>query len=145
MKLHTASEVISFIRGLENETTEFYERLGQSVPAQRDVLIGFAAANRRNVVQVQTAYNNVISDALEGGYAFDIETTEFEVALLKDDSPPKALRGALEVEAKLARLYSIAGDQSRSLLPDVSRALILIARKRDSRIHKLQELQGLLR
>ena len=140
MKLHTASEVISFIRALENETTEFYERLGQSMPAQRDVLIGFAAANRRNVVQVQTAYNNVISDALEGGYAFDIETTEFETALLKDNSPLEALKAALEVETKLARLYSIAGDQSRSLLPDVSRALILIARKRETRTQKLQEL-----
>ena len=75
-----------------------------------------------------------------GGYALDIETTEFEFAALKDAPIPEALKGAVDMETKLARLYSVAGEQSRSLLPDVSRALILIARKRETRTQKLREL-----
>ncbi len=140
MKLHTASEVISLFRLRENEAAEYYERLAKAAPACSEVLAAFARENRRNVVQVQQAYNSVISDALEGGYAFDIEANDFEIELPKDATPTQIVKASASIETRLARLYSVAAEQSSALLPDVSRAMSVIAKKRQARVEKLRDL-----
>ncbi len=140
MRLHTASEVISLLRLRENETAEYYEQLGKSTAEHGTMLKGLAQENRANVVAVQRAYNNVISDALEGGYAFDMDSTDLDLSIPKSDSFPGAMEAAVAMETAMVRVYSIAADQSRSLLPDVSRAMGLIASKRQARIEKLKAL-----
>jgi len=139
MKLHTASEVISLVRTFENETAEFYDQLCRFGKHEEDLRV-FARENRRNVVQVQLAYNNVISDALEGGFAFDIDAEEFGLEIPQASSFPQAFEGVVRMETTLARLYSTAAAQSESLLPDVSCAMKTIARKRQARIEKLRSL-----
>ncbi len=140
MRLHTASEVISLLRLRENECGEYYERLGKSAPEHSPMLKGLAQENRANVVAVQRAYNNVISDALEGGYAFDMDNKDLDISLPKSDSFSGAIEAAVAMETAMVRVYSIAADQSRALLPDVSRAMSLIASKRQARIQKLRAL-----
>ena len=141
MKLHTASEVISLLRLRENETAEYYDRLVKATPELSQMLAGLARENRTNVVAVQRAYNNVISDALEGGYAFDIDSKDLDLVLPKSDSISGGVEAAIEMETAMARAYSIAADQSHALLPDVSRAMSLIAAKRQARIEKLKALE----
>jgi hypothetical protein len=139
MRLHTASEVISRLRVLENDAAEFYDRLCCLGKAAED-LRAFARENRRNVVQVQQAYNNVISDALEGGFAFDIEADEFGLTLPSEAPFPEAVKAAADMETTFLRLYGLAAQQSRALLPDVARVFNQITQKRKSRIEKLRSL-----
>ena len=139
MLLHTASEVISLLRLWENETAEYYEKLAVSVNAKDD-LMAFAKENRRFVLQVQQAYNNVISDALEGGFAFNIETDDYTFILPLSPPPDDVIMKMVTVEEQLERLYATASQQARALLPDVARAMAVIARKRTARIETLKTL-----
>ncbi len=137
MKLHTASEVISLSRRLEDETGRFYEKLA-SAGRNAQPWYDYVKENGQNVKNVERAYNNVISDALEGGFAFDIEADDFELSLPEPLPSPAVVREAIDIETRLARLYTIAAQQSQSLLPDVSRAMVVVARKRQTRIESLQ-------
>lgn len=141
MRLHTASEVISLARKLENETADFYDQLGLQ-GNHADLFRSLAAENRRNVSQVEWAYYGVISDALESGFAFDIESGDYELpsGYRADAAEPASLRVALEAEARLVRLYTFAAGQSDSLLADVPRVFRQIAQKRTARIGKLESL-----
>ena len=142
MKLHTASEVISFAKKLENESAEFYQDLSQKYAKDKDVFLSFAKENGKNVVQIERAYYGVITDAIEGCFAFDIESDEytFETALAADTSYSDALGKAVEIEEKMMKFYSDATEQSKSLMADVPRNFTMVAKKRSNRIPKLKSL-----
>jgi hypothetical protein len=142
MRLHTASEVISLLRKLETESAAFYEELAAH-SENGDAFSSFAAENRRNIVLVERAYYGVISDALEGGFAFDIESDDYELAASHTGSPrPDTLKLAIRLEERIASLYEIAAEQSLSLLADVPRVLRQMAKKKESRIERLGTLLG---
>lgn len=142
MRLHTASEVISFARQLENESAKLYEDLSQRYAKDEDVFLSFARENGKNVTQIERAYYGVISDALEGGFAFDIDPSPymFKTDLAGDASYSDALGRTLAMEGKMIRFYSDAAEQAKSLLADVPRAFVMIAKKRNNREPKLRSL-----
>lgn len=144
MKLHTASEVISFARRLENESAKFYENLSQRYAKDGDVFLSFARENGKNVVQIEMAYYGVITDAIEGCFAFDIDPDgyTFKTDLAEEASYSDALDRALEMEEKMIRFYSDAAEQSKSLMADVPRAFAMVAKKRNNRGPKLRSLLG---
>jgi len=139
MRLHTASEAVSLARKLENDTAAFYEGLAKC-GKDLETLHGFAAENRRNVTQVERAYYSVISDAIEGGFAFDIEEDDYSVKLPEDAGPRDALKAATEIESMISRFYTTAANQAQSLLADVPRVFRQIAQKRTARVEKLNTL-----
>jgi len=142
MRLHTASETISFAKELESQSAKFYEDLSQRFTKGEDVFLSFAKENGKNVVQIERAYYGVITDAIEGCFAFNIESGEyaFETTLKKNASYSDALDKALEIEEKMIKFYSDAAEQSKSLMADVPRAFIMVAKKRGSRMSKLRSL-----
>ena len=142
MKLQTASSVISFTKSLETESAKFYESLAQRYAEAKEVSLSFAKENSKNVVQVERAYYGVITDAIEGCFAFDIESDAYavETTLAEDISYADALAKAIELEEKIAKFYSDAAEQSKSLMADVPRAFTLIAKKRNNRIATLRSL-----
>ena len=142
MRLHIASEVISFAKKLENESAEFYQDLSQKYAKDKDVFLSFAKENGKNVVQIERAYYGVITDAIEGCFAFDIESDgyTFETVLAKNASYSDALAKTIEIEQKSIKFYSDAAEQSKSLMADVPRAFVLVAKKRNNRIPKLTSL-----
>jgi len=142
VKLHTASEVISFTRELENKSAKFYQDLAQTFTREEDVFLTFAKENGKNVVQVERAYYGVITDAIEGCFAFNIEPDEytFETELANDASYSDALYKAIEIEETVIKLYSDAAEQSRSLMADVPRNFMMLAKRRSNRILKLRSL-----
>ena len=142
MKLHTASETISFAKNLENESAKFYKDLCQKYVKGGDAFLSFAEENRKNITQVERAYYGVITDAIEGCFAFDVETVEytFETELADNASYSDALSKALEIEEKIIKFYSDAAEQSNSLMADVPRAFKMIAKKRKTRELKLRSL-----
>ena len=142
MKLHTASEVISFARKLENESAKFYGDLSQKYAQDKDVFLSFAKENEKNIVQIERAYYGVITDAIEGCFAFDINPEEytFETVLAENAGYSDALEKAVGMEEELIRFYSYAAEQSKSLLADVPRNFAMIAKKRSQRLEMLKSL-----
>ena len=136
MKLHTASEVISLARKIELESAAFYEgllRFGRD----EETLHSLATENRRNIVQVERAYYGVISDALESGFAFDIEEGDYAIKLPESATLRDGLKAAAEIEGRIAQFYATAALQSQSLLADVPRVFKAVAQKKKARVEKL--------
>ena len=142
MKLQTASSVISFARKLEEEGVKYYQQLAESYPRNREIFGGFANDNRKFIVQTERAYYGVISDALEGCFAFDIDPDMYaiETACAEDKSYTYDRDKAIEIEEVTARFYADAAEQSQSLMADVPRTFSIIANKRSSRIANLKSL-----
>ena len=142
MKLHTASETISFAKKLENESAKFYEDLCHKYAKDEDAFLSFGEENGKNIVQTERAYYGVITDAIEGCFAFDVEADEytFETKLADNASYADALSKAIEIEEKIIKFYSDAAEQSSSLMADVPRAFKMIAKKRGNRELKLRSL-----
>ena len=139
MKLHTASEVISFVRELEGESAKFYEALSRKYAQNSDVFLSFAKENGKNIVQVERSYYGVITDALEGCFAFDVETDTYALKtdLVENASYSDALGRAVEIEEKIIKFYSDAAEQSQILMADVPRIFKIIAKKRGKRLEEL--------
>ena len=144
MKLNTTSEVISFARKLEEDGKGFYEYLAQRYADDRETLLSFANENRKNVVQIERAYYGVITDALEGCFAFNISPDEynFETELAGNASFSDALDKAIIMEEKIIKFYSDAAEQSKSLMADIPRAFMMVAKKRNNRLPELKLLLG---
>ena len=136
MKLQTASATISFAKKLEDESAKFYEDLAQRYTEGKDTFLSFAKENGKNVVQIERAYYGVITDAIEGCFAFNLNPDEYTVKteLAEEASYSEALDKAVEIEEKIIKFYSDAAEQSKSLLADVPRVFTMIAKKRSSRM-----------
>ena len=142
MVLQTCSEVISFTRKLEEDSARFYEKLAERRPENSEVLLSLARENRKNITMVERAYYGVITDALEGCFAFSIEPERyvFPLETAEAESVAQALEKALEMENRAKCFFTDAAEQSRSLMADVPRALSILARKRHDRISILKSL-----
>ena len=142
MTLNTCSEGISFGRELEEATAAFYEELARRFPAHAEKFQGYAAVNTKNVSNVQRTYFGVITDGIEGCFAFNIEPEEYviDVDLPEGIGEGDALAKALAVEETIVRFYTDAAEQGKGLTADVARAFSLVARKRGQRIEELQSL-----
>ncbi len=138
--LHTASEVLTLAKKLENESAKFYEDLSQRYAKDVDVLLSFAKENGKNVVQIERAYYGVITDAIEGCFAFNINPDDyaFKTELAEGTSYSDALDKAIELEEKIGEFYTVAAEQSKSLMADVPRAFEMVAKKRNNRKGKLK-------
>jgi len=142
MKLQTASAVISFAKRLEDESAKFYQDLSQRYAEGKDIFLSLAKENGNNVVQIERAYYEVITDAIEGCFAFNINSDAYtvETTLADDVSYSDALDKAIELEEKIAEFYTDAAEQSKSLMADVPRAFMMVARKRGNRVAQLRSL-----
>ncbi|NQT56543.1 MAG: hypothetical protein HQ551_09975 [Desulfobacteraceae bacterium] len=142
MKLCTASETLSFIRELEEKAAGFYEDLARRFPENGEDFLSFAKENRKYNKQIQMAYQSVITDAIEGCYAFDLEPDNysFETDLPQDAGLADAANMALAIEDKIIGCYNDGTEQSKSLLADVPRNFKIVVRKRNSRLTKLSSL-----
>lgn len=142
MKLQTASSVISLARELEGKAAEFYENLAQRYADGKDAFLAFAKENKKNVVQIERAYYGVISDALEGCFAFDLESDDYTIETVLADNADysEALGRAVKIEETVVNFYTTAAEQSKSLMADVPRAFMLIVKKRNERIDGLRSL-----
>ncbi len=144
MIIHTASEGITLARKLENDSAQFYEGLAKKYAPDAETFLTFAKENKKNIAQIDRAYYGVITDALEGGYALNLDTDKYT---LQTGIPEKAkyadlLKQAAAMEEKITGYYTEAAEQSRALMADVPRTFLLVVKKRDSRKAKLQELIG---
>lgn len=141
MRLNTASEAISFLRELETKFAAFYESLAQQYSGKEAVFLGFANENKKNITNIERTYFGVITDALEGCFAFDIDPAEYEIGGGHSRGNfGEDLSAALSMEERITKFYVDAAAQSRCLMADIPRVMDRIARARDERQKKLQAL-----
>lgn len=143
MQMQTASEAVSFSQELEEKAAKFYEQLAEILTDYSDTFKGFANENRKFAKQIHRAYISVISDAIEGSYAINLESEEFafDTDVPQDIPLAKAVEKAKSVEDKIIDYYERAAEQSKALMADVPRNMSIVARKRrNNRLPKLQAL-----
>jgi rubrerythrin len=140
--LHTASEIISLARKLENESAKFYEELSGLNNNDEAIFLSFSSENKKNVTQIERAYYGTISDAIEGRFAFNLEADEynFETGISTSSGYAGSLGSAINIENLIIRFYSDAATQSQTLMADMPRIFKLVARRRAERIKKLESL-----
>lgn len=140
MRLNTASQVISLARKLEEDGTHLYEILARRDGVNREMWLSLAKENKKSIAQVEMAYYGVITDAIEGCFAFDMDPDEYttEARFAEGAAWADALRLAIEVEERTLRFYSVAAEQSKSLLADVPRIFSISAKKRGERLRRLR-------
>ena len=144
MTINTCSGALSFAKELENESAKFYEDLAQRYTKEKDLFLSFAKENGEYITQIERAYYGVISDAIEGCFAFNIDPEKYSLETELSEKPglSDVLKRALEIEEKMVLFYSDAADQSKSLMADVPRAFRLVAKKRGLRKEKLLSLMA---
>ena len=71
MESPTASAVIDFAVKLEEDSAGYYRRLAEKYDENSEIFMLFSKENGKNKTAVQRAYYGVISDALEGCFAFN--------------------------------------------------------------------------
>lgn len=142
MGISTCSEAISLSKELENNSAKFYQELSNRYEQEKELFLAFAKENEKYVKQIERTYYGVITDAIEGCFAFDLNPEDFQVkgTLSKDDSYSNAVKEALAMEEKIINFYQVAAEQSRHLMADVPRSFTMVAKKRTERLTKLKSL-----
>ena len=139
MILQTASEGISLAKKLETDSAQFYEALAQRYSQNAETFKAIAKENKKYISQIETAYYGVITDAIEGCYAFHLDPDNYDINVETSSvsSCKNALAQAVKVEETIIKFYSDAAEQSKSLMADVPRTFSLIAKKRGERLTRL--------
>lgn len=142
MGISTCSGAISLAKELENESAKFYQELAQRFEKEKDLFSGFAKENGKFYSQVERAYYGVITDAIEGCFAFDLnpEDYQFKKTLPENITLSNGVAEAIKMEETMLKFYQVAAEQSKHLMADVPRAFTLVAKKRGERIQKLKIL-----
>jgi hypothetical protein len=142
MQLNTSASVISFAKQLEADSAAFYEKTAEKYPKGAEFLLTFSKENSNYATMIQRAYYGVISDAIEGCFAFSVETDKytFEREPAKELGYTDALNQAIDMEQKLISFYTDAAEQSKAFMADVPRTFLIVARKRKNREDKLRTL-----
>ncbi len=144
MKLNTASSVVSFAKKIEDETANFYKDLSQRHAEANGVFLCFAKENIKNAARIDRVYYGAISDLIEGTFSFNMESVDYavETPFLGDVGYSGALAKAIELEEKIGKFYYDAGQQSKSLMADVSVVFLTMAKLRSNRVIKLRSGLG---
>jgi hypothetical protein len=142
MTINTCSGAISLSRELENQAATFYQELSKKFEKNKDLFIGFANENLKFVKQIERAYYGVITDAIEGCFAFNLNEEEYQIktALPANTTSSDAVGEAIRIEENLLKFYQTAAEQSKHLMADVPRSFTLVSKKRSERIPKLKAL-----
>jgi hypothetical protein len=142
MILHTASEGITLANKLENDSAGFYDELSRRFTQDAETFLSFAKENKKNVAQIQRVYFGVITDALEGSYAFNMNSDDFAIdtTISGSANSKDLLKKALSIEETIIKFYSVAEEQSNCLMADLPRAFMLIAKKRVNRLSSLKTI-----
>jgi rubrerythrin len=142
MQLNTSASVISFARQLEADAASFYEKMAEKYPKAADLFLAFSKENSKYTVMIERAYYGVITDAIEGCFAFGVETDKytFEKEPAKELGYTGALNQAIDMEQKLISFYTDAAEQSKAFMADVPRTFLIVVKKRKNREDKLRGL-----
>jgi rubrerythrin len=142
MQLNTSASVISFAKQLEADSAAFYKKMAERYPKAEEIFLTFSKENSNYATMIQRAYYGVITDAIEGCFAFSVETDKykFEKEPAKELGFADTLNQAIDMEQKLISFYTDAAEQSKAFMADVPRTFLIVAKKRKGREDRLRTL-----
>ena len=142
MIIHTTAEGISLAKKLENEAAGFYENMASKYPRGTDTFLSLARDCRKYMNQIEMAYYSVISDALEGCFALNLDDSKYclDTKLADDSVFPDVVKRVMGFEETLVNFYTDAAEQCQAVMADVPRVMTLIAQKRQKRKAELEAL-----
>jgi hypothetical protein len=146
IRLNTSALLISFVSRIEEKSAAFYSQLALQHEVYALLFSSFVKENSVFDRNIKRAYYNVVSDALETGFCFNITVDERLIApsTYPDIPSGAALQRCIELEDAMAVFYIEAARQSKVLLSDVSRAMDRVVRSRQERKRKLQQVMDTL-
>lgn len=139
----TTAAIISFCERLEDDSSTFYEELGNRWPEHMDTFQAFVRDGKKNKTQVVRTYQETISDALEASYAFeglDLAAYAADTSVAADVSYTVALACAIKLEETAIAFYQDIAASSESLLATIPRAFKRVAKKRSKRRDDLEAM-----
>jgi len=144
MIINTCSGAMSLAKELENDSAKFYQNLSVRFPKDKDLFLSFAKENGEYITQIERAYYGVITDAIEGCFAFNLNPEEYALKTNSEENESYSdlVKRAIEIEEKIVKFYSDAAEQSKSLMADVPRAFKMVVKKRSHRPSTLKSLLG---
>jgi rubrerythrin len=139
MPLTNFGAILNFAEQVERDDMDFYTRVAQAAPesAERDRYQTFAGEGKKHVTLVQrTRRENVTEMILEP--ICDFERGRYQVSADEEfGADPAAIRkAAVTRETRAIGYYTDAAEKIRAL-PEVSRALKTLAKKRSRRLDQL--------
>jgi len=130
---------------LENDSAKYYEEEAERLPEVTELFHAFAKENKRNATYIERTYYGVITDAIESSYCFDLDPSGYLLDLQFPDSEDirvTLIEKSLEIEKMIITFYTEAAEQSESLMADIPRVFVLIAKKRRRRVCQLEGLRA---
>jgi len=141
--MRTCSQVVFFSQQMEEALASAYAQLAALDQANQATYVALAGESRAIGKRVRAAYVSSISDAIEGCFSFHLEEQDYqtETTTAAPAGRQEALERASRLERTIARFYMDACAQSRTLMPDVSRAFAAAAKRRQNRLDALQSVR----
>jgi hypothetical protein len=142
MIINTMSEGITMEKKLETDSAAFYEAMAKQYPESAETWQAMAKENKKNILQIERAYFGVITDAIEGCFALNLETDKYKIdtALPAGLDYKAALKKAAAMETQIISFLTESAAQSNALMADVPRNFMIIAKKRQARLEKIQAM-----
>jgi rubrerythrin len=144
MPLINFGAIMNFAETLEQDDIEFYRRAASASGAapRQERFQAFAEGGRKHISLVQrTRRENVTEMILEPIRDFRRDTYLAEAGRAEGMAPDDILEIAMVREQRAIRYYNDAAAKIRAL-PEVSRALKTLAKKRIQRLDELRRLAG---
>jgi rubrerythrin len=141
MQLNSFGSILGFAADMETKDEAFYSSAAGAAEARiKSIFEQFVTDGKKNLKNVQrTRRENVTEMILEGISDFTSEAFEFEPGSPDDMDAAALLEVAAKMEARAERFYLEAAEKIRAL-PEVTRALKLVAKKRTAHIKLLSEI-----
>jgi rubrerythrin len=142
MPLTNFGAILNFAEAVEQADMEFYRRAASTGAAapHRDLFEALAEEGKKNISMVQrTRRENVTEMILEPIRGFVREGYQESVGAMESMGLTAILATAVSLENRSLRYYTDAAQKIRAL-PEVSRALKALAKKRTRRLDQLQAL-----
>lgn len=144
MPLTNFGAILNFAEAVEKDDMEFYRKAAMTAAAApyRILFEMFAGEGKKHVSLVQrTRRENVTEMILEPIRNFARDSYQESVGEVDEMDLAEVLAAANAIENRAIRYYGDAAEKIRAL-PEVSRALKTLAKKRTQRIGQLQNLSG---
>ncbi len=140
----TASAIINLVERFEDNAADFYQKLAQKYPKNREAFLSFAEESKKNKVLVVRTYRETITDALEACFSFEgLNPKDYEAKVSPSEKTnlSEALKMAIELEDKASKFYIKVADLS-NLLATIPAAFRKVAQRRSNRKQALESLLG---
>jgi len=142
MPLTNFGAILNFAEKVEQDDMEFYRKASSTAAAEpyRLIFDMFAREGKKNLSLVQrTRRENVTEMILEPIRDFVRDGYQESVRDAEGMDGPAILASALSLENRAIRYYTDASEKIRAL-PEVSRALKTLAKKRTKRLGQIENL-----